>query len=303
VAAKSIQGELMQNEVILTQRKTGINWTTSSFMVIFHIGAVAALFNFSGRALLVTFLLWIISGGLGIGMGFHRLLTHRGYKVPKAVEYFLTLCGTLALEGGEIDWVVTHRIHHAFTEKQGDPHTPRDGVWWSHMGWILTGTAQQWNEKIMRKYAPDLMKDKVHVLINRFYWVPLVVLGVTLFAIGGWPMLLWPIFFRVVFGLHATWLVNSATHMWGTRRFETTDDSTNLWWVALITFGEGWHNNHHAHPVAARHGIKWYEIDFNWWGITILKWLGLATSIKTISEADIRTAEALKNNKTLAKAA
>ena len=293
----------MQNEVILTQRKTGINWTTTSFMVIFHIGAVAALFNFSGRALLVTFFLWIISGGLGIGMGFHRLLTHRGYKVPRAVEYFLTLCGTLALEGGEIDWVVTHRIHHAFTEKQGDPHTPRDGVWWSHMGWILTGTAQQWNEKIMRKYAPDLMKDKIHVLINRFYWVPLVVLGVTLFAIGGWPMLLWPIFFRVVFGLHATWLVNSATHMWGTRRFETTDDSTNLWWVALITFGEGWHNNHHAHPVAARHGIKWYEIDFNWWGITILKWLGLATSIKTISQADIRTAEALKNNRTLAKAA
>jgi stearoyl-CoA desaturase (delta-9 desaturase) len=91
--------------------------------------------------------------------------------------------------------------------------------------------------------------------------------------------------------------------MWGTRRFETTDDSTNLWWVALITFGEGWHNNHHAHPVAARHGIKWYEIDFNWWGITILKWLGLATSIKTISQADIRTAEALKNNRTLAKAA
>jgi sn-1 stearoyl-lipid 9-desaturase len=294
----------MKGEVLTHQTKTGINWTTTIFMVIFHILAVAALFTFSWSALAVTVFLWWVSGSLGIGMGFHRLLTHRGYKVPKAVEYFLTVCGTLTLEGGQIDWVVTHRIHHAFTEKPGDPHSPRDGKWWAHMGWILTGTAQQHGDAILRKYAPDLMKDKFHVWLNKYYWLPLTILGVGLFAVGGWTMLLWATFFRVVFGLHATWLVNSATHLWGSRRFEVDDDSTNLWWVALMTFGEGWHNNHHAHPVAARHGIKWYEIDINWWGISVLRMLGLATGIKTISEADIKRAEArLSAPATLSKAA
>jgi len=108
---------------------------------------------------------------------------------------------------------------------------------------------------------------------------------VTLFAVGGWTLLLWAVFLRVTVGLHATWLVNSATHMWGSRRFETTDDSTNLWWVALLTWGEGWHNNHHAHPTAARHGIKWYEVDINWYGIRTLQLLGLAKDIKLIGRA------------------
>ncbi len=282
----------MGKVAMLGDRAPGrINWTTSIFMIIFHLGALAALFVFSWRAFAVTVLLWWVAGSLGIGMGHHRLLTHRGYKTPKAIEYFLTICGTLTLEGGPIDWVVTHRIHHAHTDAPGDPHTPRDGRWWAHMGWILRGTAQQHGEQVMQRYAPDLMKDRFHVWLNNFYWLPLTIIGVSLFAVGGWSMLLWPIFFRVVFGLHATWLVNSATHLWGTRRFTTTDDSTNSWWVALLTFGEGWHNNHHAHPRAARHGLKWYEIDVNWYGIRALQLLGLAKDIKLISQATIRAAE------------
>lgn len=260
-----------------------LNWNTLIFMVLFHGCAVAALFMFSWTALAVTLLFWWISGSLGIGMGFHRLLTHRGYKTPKLVEYFLTFCGTLALEGGAINWVVTHRIHHAHTEVQGhDPHTPRDGRWWAHMGWILRGTGQQHEEAVMWRYAPDLMKDPVHVWLNRLYFVPLVALGLALLAWGGWGVMMWGIFLRVTVGLHATWLVNSATHLWGSRRFETTDDSTNSFWVAMMTFGEGWHNNHHAHPRAARHGVAWYEIDLNWWGIRALQLLGLARDIKLI---------------------
>jgi len=252
--------------------------------LVFHAGAVAALFMFSWQVLAITLFLWWVSGSLGIGMGYHRLLTHRGYKTPKPVEYFLTLCGTLALEGGAINWVATHRIHHAHTEEPGvDPHTPRDGRWWAHMGWILRGTAQQHDEAVLWRYAPDLMRDPVHVWINRLYFVPLVLLGVALAALGGWPLLLWGVFLRVTVGLHATWLVNSATHLWGTRRFVTTDDSTNNLWVALITFGEGWHNNHHAHPRAARHGLAWYELDINWLGIRALQLLGLATDIKLIN--------------------
>jgi fatty-acid desaturase len=237
---------------------------------------------FSWQALVVAIVLWWISASLGVGMGFHRLLTHRGYKTPKLVEYFLTLCGTLSLEGGPIYWVVTHRIHHAHTDAPGDPHTPRDGGWWSHMGWILSGTAQQYESSVVAHYAPDLVQDRFHVWLNRLYWVPLVLLGVGLLALGGWSYLMWAVFFRVTFNLHATWLVNSVTHMWGTRRFLTKDDSRNNWWVALLTFGEGWHNNHHAHPTAARHGLVWYEIDINWWGIRVMQVLGLARAIKLV---------------------
>jgi stearoyl-CoA desaturase (delta-9 desaturase) len=152
------------------------------------------------------------------------------------------------------------------------------------MGWILRGTAQQHEESVLWRYAPDLMRDRVHVWLNRLYFVPLVALGLGLLAAGGWGFVLWGVFLRVTVGLHATWLVNSATHMWGARRFETTDDSTNNLWVALITFGEGWHNNHHAHPRAARHGVAWYELDLNWWGIRALELCGLAKDVKLIGE-------------------
>ncbi|MBA3256733.1 MAG: fatty acid desaturase, partial [Pyrinomonadaceae bacterium] len=195
-----------------------------------------------------------------------------------------------ALEGGAINWVVTHRIHHAHTDVYGDPHTPRDGRWWAHMGWILRGTAQQHEKSVMQRYAPDLMKDPVHVWMNNLYFVPLIIAGIILLALGGWSALFWGVFLRVAVGLHFTWLVNSATHLWGSRRFATHDDSTNSWWVALLSFGEGWHNNHHAHPRAARHGLTWYEIDINWYGIRVLQFLGLAKGIRLISKEQIAAA-------------
>jgi stearoyl-CoA desaturase (delta-9 desaturase) len=249
-------------------------------MLAFHIGAVAALFFFTWKALALAVVLWWIAGSLGIGMSYHRLLTHRGYKTPKWMEYFLTVCGTLALEGGPIAWVATHRVHHQNTDKEGDPHSPQDGGLWAHMGWIMTGQAMHSNAKELLPFVPDLRKDKFHIWITKWHWVPLTVLGISLFAIGGWPFLLWGVFVRTVFGLHSTWLVNSATHMWGSRRFLTDDTSKNSLWVALLTFGEGWHNNHHAVPQSARHGIVWYEIDLNWYGICALRALGLAWDVK-----------------------
>ena len=261
-----------------------INWVTTGFMALFHVGAIAALFMFSWRGLIAAAVLWWISGSLGIGLGYHRLLTHRGYRTSKAMEYLMTVCGTLALEGGAINWVVTHRMHHARTDISGvDPHTPRDGRWWAHAGWILRGTAQQHDEETLRRYAPDLTRDRIQVLINKFWLVPTIVSGLALLALGGWSMLMWGLFFRVTIGLHATWLVNSATHLWGTRRFATKDDSTNSWWVALISFGEGWHNNHHAYPVSARHGLAWYELDLNWMAIRALEMLGLVSGVKAVN--------------------
>jgi fatty-acid desaturase len=257
-----------------------LNLITVIAMAAFHVGAVAAFFFIDTGAILAMIVMWAVAGSLGIGMGYHRLLTHRGYKTPKWVEYFLTTCGTLALEGGPIFWVATHRIHHQYSDKEGDPHSPREGTYWAHMGWIFTGKAMHHDTEVLRRYVPDLSKDRFHVALTTWHWVPQVVVGLVFLAFGGIPYVLWAVFFRTTFGLHATWLVNSATHLWGSRRFMTRDDSTNNWWVALLTFGEGWHNNHHAHPVSMRHGLAWYEIDINYYGIKTLEFFGLAWDLK-----------------------
>jgi fatty-acid desaturase len=278
------------------KHQQGVNWTTAIAMGAFHVAAVAAFFFIDGGAILAAFILYFVAGMLGIGMSYHRLLTHRGYRTPLWVEYFLTICGTLALEGGPIFWVATHRVHHQRSDREGDPHSPREGTYWAHMGWILTGQGLHHDTQILARYAPDLCRDRFHMWLTKWHWVPQVVVGLGLLAFGGIPYVLWGIGFRTVVGLHTTWLVNSATHLWGSRRFETRDDSTNNWWVALMTFGEGWHNNHHAHPTSARHGLAWYEVDLNWMGISFLRMLGLAWDIKV---AKIAQAVPYEENDTL----
>jgi len=237
-----------------------------------------------------VFLYWVATG-LGISMGYHRLHTHRGYKCPLWLEYFFAFCGTLSLEGGPIFWTATHRIHHQKSDQPGDPHSPHHGgFYWAHMGWLMVGESNHSNTSLMSKYAPDLAKHRFYVLLNSWHWVPQVVLAAILLAIGGMPLVLWGVFLRVTFGLHATWLVNSATHLWGGRRFATRDASRNNWWVALATFGEGWHNNHHAHPTSIRHGLAWYEIDHSWILVNILKRLGLAWDLR-VARLDAPVAE------------
>ena len=270
----------MALKTVKANRYNKVSWITTIVLVIFHIGAIAALFNFSWTRLAVTAVLYWMAIGFGIGMGYHRLLTHRSYKVPRFFEYFLAVCGTLCLEGGPIFWVATHRVHHQHSDQDGDPHSPTEGGFWAHMGWIMFGEAKHNDTQAMSRYAPDLGKDPFYVWLNQYHYVPLVVLGLTLLAFGGWPMVYWGIFLRVVVGLHATWLVNSATHMWGARRFQTKDESRNNWWVAILTFGEGWHNNHHAHPTSARHGLAWYELDITWIQINFLQRLGFAKNVK-----------------------
>ena len=262
------------------RHQQGINWITTVAMVGFHAGALAALLFIDYGAMLTALVLYIVAGMFGIGMCYHRLLTHRAYKTPRLLEYVLTWCATLALEGGSIFWVATHRIHHQHSDRDGDPHTPREGTWWAHMGWIMMGAGMHHDASVLARYAPDLARDPVHVALSKWHWTSNIVVGLGLLALGGIPYVLWGIFFRTTAGLHSTWLVNSATHKWGSRRFTTTDDSTNNWWVALLTFGEGWHNNHHAYPTSARHGLAWYEVDLNWIGIRTLEMFGLAWDVK-----------------------
>jgi fatty-acid desaturase len=257
-----------------------LNTITTAVLVFLHLGAIAALFCFSWLNLAVAAFLYWMTIELGISLGYHRLHTHRSYKIPTALEYFFAVCGALTLEGGPIFWVATHRLHHQLSDREGDPHSPRDGAWWAHVGWILLGESKHNNTQMMSKYAPDLAKKRFYVWLNNYHWVPMVILSAILVAIGGWPLFFWGVCLRVVVGLHSTWLVNSATHMWGKRRFATRDDSRNNWWVALLTFGEGWHNNHHAHPTSARHGLAWYEFDPSWLIIKVMRKLGIAKGVQ-----------------------
>ena len=270
----------MSSEIQAIYASRKLNWAIITVLTVLHAGAIGALFCFSWRRLAVSVFLYWIAVGLGISMGYHRLHTHRSYRIPRWMEYFFAMCGTLSLEGGPIFWVATHRIHHQYSDKPGDPHSPHDGAWWSHIGWLLVGESKHNNTKLMAKYAPDLARNPFYANLNTYHWVPIVLVSALLYAIGGLPLFLWATCMRLVFGLHATWAVNSVTHMWGQRRFATRDESRNNMLVALVTFGEGWHNNHHAHPTSARHGLAWWEIDFSWMQIALLKHLGIARAVR-----------------------
>lgn len=281
----------MQNVIEFEASRAGkYNWHTIVAVSAFHIAALAAFFTFSWQNLAATLVLWVIASSWGIGIGYHRLLTHRGFTTSKWMMRFFALCGTLGLQSGPISWVTTHRLHHAFTDTDKDPHSPRNGIFWSHMGWIFQGTAQNHPHSVRQRYSPDLMKDPFLRFIDKWYWVSTLILAAALFAIGGWSMVIWAVVARIVVSWHFTWMVDSVTHLWGSRRFDTREDSRNNALVAAVTFGEGWHNNHHAYPRSAKHGLTWREVDLNWIQLLALKKLGLidnvyAYDLETESEA------------------
>ena len=256
--------------------------TNVVYFAVIHVGAALAPFFFSWSALAVSLALLWLSFSLGIGVTYHRYLTHRGFKLPKPLEYAFTVCGMLASEGGAITWVAMHRMHHQLSDRpRKDLHTPKDGFWWSHVGWILTHIGYDRRE-IEARYAPELVADTAHRVLNRLHVFPNIILGFVLFAWGGWSFVFWGVFLRLVVGLHATWFVNSAAHTWGYRTYDTPEGSKNLWWVGLIAWGEGWHNNHHAFQRSARHGLEWWELDVNWLFIRGLAALGLAREIQLL---------------------
>ncbi len=264
---------------ISTSEKLSIDWYTVGFMALLHIGALFALLpvNFSWTAVgLAVFFHWV-TGGLGITLGFHRLVTHRSFKTPKWVEYLLIFCGTLACQGGVSEWVGLHRIHHAYSDQEKDPHDSHRGFWWSHMGWMLYNLPIRAE---IPRYTKDIADDPVYKFLQANFILIQVAFGILLFFLGGWSFVVWVIFARIVAVFHCTWLVNSATHKFGYRTYDSDDSSTNCWWVAVLTYGEGWHNNHHAFQYSARHGLRWWEIDTTWMMIQLLQSLGLATDVK-----------------------
>ncbi|NMF58715.1 acyl-CoA desaturase [Pseudanabaena yagii] len=257
-----------------------LSWVSVGFFTIVHALALLAPWFFSWSALGITILLHWFLGSIGICLGYHRLLSHRSFQVPKWLEYVIALIGAAALQGGPIFWIAGHRLHHAHTEdEEKDPYSARKGFWWSHMLWILYPKSDFFDADKYFRYAPDLARDPFYLWLDKYFLLLQIPVGVGLYLLGGWSYVIWGMCVRSVFLWHSTWFINSVTHMWGYRTFETNDNSRNLWWAAIVTYGEGWHNNHHAYPNVAKAGWRWWEVDVTWWAIQVLRALGLATKV------------------------
>jgi len=249
---------------------------------------------------LVLFLVMYLLTGFGITVGFHRLLTHRAFQTHRSVRYAFAILGSMALEGSVIDWVADHRKHHTFPDEEGDPHSPHvhegsglkgmlRGLWHAHVGWLFSTHGQASS----RRYARDLAEDPVMRRINRsFPWIALASLALPAllgFVISGGSWLaaltayIWAGLARVFLVHHVTWSINSICHFFGSRRFDVEDRSTNVFWLALPSFGEAWHHNHHAFPRSAFHGLRWYELDPSGWIIAMMAKLGLAWDVVRVS--------------------
>lgn len=280
----------------------GYAWPIVIWMAVLHIGAVIALPFFTWQALLVAAVFHWASGSLGICLGYHRLLTHGGFKTYNWVKALFIFIGHTAGEGSADMWVATHRKHHAHSDKPGDPHSPHEGTWWSHMMWLYPFKSEKERTDLLMRWAPDMAKDPLVSWSAKYFlhthFVVAVILGFLGYFLGAyvWPeiggawmsasFVAYGVFVRTVAVLHVTWLVNSASHMFGYRNYETTDDSRNNWLVAALAYGEGWHNNHHAYPRMAVHGHKWWEFDATWQFIRFLEFCGLAWDV-----VDYRTAK------------
>jgi stearoyl-CoA desaturase (Delta-9 desaturase) len=217
---------------------------------------------------------------LGIGIGYHRLLTHRGFVCPRWLRLVLTWMGGAALQGGPTRWASTHRRHHRTADREGDPHSPREGFFHGHVGWVMRLGEQDTADH--RKLAPDVAgDDPLMRVIDRglLFTLPWVLTAVFCFAVAGWRGVLWGALVRTLALWHVTWCVNSICHRWGSRPNQTRDESRNVWWVGLLSLGEGWHNNHHARPASALHGWRWYEIDVSGYVIRLLAKLRLVRQV------------------------
>jgi fatty-acid desaturase len=254
-------------------------------LTVIHGMALLAFFPFafSWSAVGIMFFLYWLTGSLGICLAYHRYLTHRSFKMRKWLAYTLAFIGCLAFQSGPINWAGQHRMHHAGSDTVEDPHSAAKGFWWSHILWTFFLHTKFNNEKIIRDYTNDFNKDKYYQFLDKYFMPIQFIFAFILYVIGGVPWVVWGVFVRLVLVLHFTWLVNSAAHCFGYINFPLKGDlSTNCWWVGLLAWGEGWHNNHHAFPSSARHGLRAWEIDMTWWFICLLEKIGLAKDIKTV---------------------
>ncbi|MDE2572836.1 MAG: fatty acid desaturase [bacterium] len=266
----------------MTKARVKVNWPVTIWLIGVHLLALLAFvprfFSWSGVILAASS--YLATGIFGVNIAFHRTLTHRGLVLAKPLEYLLALLGSLTVQGGPITWVATHRIHHAKSDRPGDPHGMDRGFFWAHVGWMLfEDPSFPKDDATFARYTPDLQVQPFYRFLDKYFLVLQGALALVLLAIGGWSWVIWGVFVRLAFTYQITWSVNSAAHAWGYRTYATKDRSTNNWVVALLGAGEGWHNNHHAFPSSARHGLLRHELDLTWMIIKGFSYLGLAKEI------------------------
>lgn len=268
--------------------------------ILCHSLAVLAVFPwfFSWTGVLLLVFGIFAFGVLGINLGFHRLITHRGFSCPLWLEHTFAVLGTFSLQFSPALWVAVHRRHHHYADDEQDPHSPLRGFFWAHFGWLLMRSGDMRSRPLIERYAKDVIRDPLYAMLERrknwikvsfLLWLVYFCAGsAAVMMLGGsardalqfrLSLVVWGGALRTVIVWHTTWSVNSVTHIWGYRNYETPDDSRNNALIGLITAGEGWHNNHHADPTSARHGHHWWEFDLAWQTIRLLMWLGLATNI------------------------
>jgi len=244
---------------------------------LFHLALVAVFFTpFSWKWAALCITLYYVRM-FAITAGYHRYFAHRSYKMARIPQFLMALLGSTALQKGVLWWASNHRHHHRFSDQPQDIHSPvQHGFWWSHVGWILSDayTETRWEQ------IQDLSKYPELKWINRFHLLPGIALGFATFLIGGWSALVWGFVLSTVLLWHGTFTINSLSHVFGSRRYRTTDDSRNNFWLALITLGEGWHNNHHCYMSSANQGFYWWEVDGSYYTLKVLSWLGITKDLR-----------------------
>ncbi len=277
-----------------------ISWIDAGGLLVIHLLALLAfvpwLFSWTGAIL--AFVGLYVFGTLGISICFHRLLTHRGMVFPKPLEHAFAILGICSMQDTPARWVAMHRRHHEHSDEQPDPHSPLVNFFWAHMGWLMFKNRDLTRLGLTNRYAKDVLRDRFYVIVERkIPWLCIVMTSWMLFFAGGFiaelllggtamqalqfalSLLVWGVFVRTVLVWHNTWAVNSVTHVWGYRNYNTDESSRNNLLVGYLTAGEGWHNNHHAHPRAARYGHMWWELDVTWLTIRLLEVMGFAHKV------------------------
>jgi stearoyl-CoA desaturase (delta-9 desaturase) len=259
-----------------------VSFANSVPFISAHLMCLAALWtNVHLRDVLVCVGLYFFRM-LGLTTGYHRYLSHRTFKTSRAFQFILALWGTLCTQKGPLWWAGHHRHHHKESDQEGDVHSPTlRGFWWSHVGWVLCSKYEPTPTENIRDFAryPELR------WLNKYHLVPPIALAVGLFLIGGFSMLVWGFFISTTLLWHGTFTINSLSHVFGSQRYRTTDTSRNNWLLAIITLGEGWHNNHHYHQNTANQGWFWWEWDPSYYFLKVLSWMGIVWDLRTPSHA------------------
>jgi len=256
----------------------GLDWVKSIPFLALHVAAVVGLFFFpiTWQGVLLCVVLYYVRM-FGINTGYHRYFSHRSFKTNRWFQFLLALLGTLSVQKGVLWWAAHHRNHHKYSDQENDVHSPTiQGFWWSHVGWVLSRKFDKAPLELMK----DFEKYPEIQWLNRHFLIPVVLYAAALYAFGGWAAFFWGFVVSTVVLWHGTFTVNSLAHLWGKRRYNTGDTSRNNLWIALITLGEGWHNNHHYYMNSARQGFFWWEIDASYYVLRMLSWARIVWDIR-----------------------